>query len=331
LVPSISIVVIFLNPGRFLREAVESVLAQSYAEWELILVDDGSTDGSTELAQSYAARYPDRIRWVEFPEHANRGMSAARNLGVQVARGEFISFLDADDVYLPDRLQRHVKVIEEHPGVELIQGCHRYWHSWTSEAVVPDEDEVPPFGAHRGFVAPGVPVTLLLRSQLATIPLLGSITVRRRAILDVGGSDESFRSHFEDQVLLCRLWARVPTFVLPEIGCWYRQHAASATGGVNAPINEQARIRFLNWLAAFAAAEPTLDSTISEQAKDLMRPSSQITDTLGGLRGAAVDLLRRVVRSCLPARYANALQQAWYEKRQRQHRARIARAREGLI
>ena len=84
--PEISCLTIFLNPGRFFETALESVLAQSFSDWELLLVDDGSTDGSTEIAKEYAARYPERIRYLEHPEHANRGMSASRNLGIRHTR-----------------------------------------------------------------------------------------------------------------------------------------------------------------------------------------------------------------------------------------------------
>ena len=84
--PEVSVTIIFLDEERFLAEAVESVLAQSYTNWELLLVDDGSTDRSTEIARGYALANPDRIRYLEHPGHANRGMSASRNLGVRSAR-----------------------------------------------------------------------------------------------------------------------------------------------------------------------------------------------------------------------------------------------------
>src|SRR3712207_221993 len=79
--PRVSVVVIFLDAARFLGEAVASVLGQTYGAWELLLVDDGSTDGSSALARGYAAAQPGRVRYLEHPGHANRGMSAARNLG----------------------------------------------------------------------------------------------------------------------------------------------------------------------------------------------------------------------------------------------------------
>ncbi len=99
--PSVSVIIIFLNAERFFEEAIASVFAQTYDRWELLLVDDGSTDASTAIARRYARRYPDRVRYLEHPDHSNRGASSSRNLGVQHARGAYIAFLDSDDVWLP--------------------------------------------------------------------------------------------------------------------------------------------------------------------------------------------------------------------------------------
>src|SRR5205809_3316024 len=77
--PLVSGTIIFLNAERFIDEAIQSVLAQTYENWELLLVDDGSTDGSTAIARSYAERYPAKIRYLEHPGHKNHGMSASRN------------------------------------------------------------------------------------------------------------------------------------------------------------------------------------------------------------------------------------------------------------
>src|SRR6266508_1759684 len=97
--PLVSVVIIFWNADRFLREAIESVFAQAHTKWELLLVDDGSTDRSTEIARTYAHRYPGTVHYFEHHDHQNRGMSASRNLGIRNAQGKYIAFLDADDVW----------------------------------------------------------------------------------------------------------------------------------------------------------------------------------------------------------------------------------------
>jgi glycosyltransferase involved in cell wall biosynthesis len=99
--PLVSVIIIFLDEERFIQEAIESVFAQTYSHWELLLVDDGSKDASTQIARRCAETNPGRVRYLEHEDHRNRGMSASRNLGLQHAKGDFIAFLDADDVWLP--------------------------------------------------------------------------------------------------------------------------------------------------------------------------------------------------------------------------------------
>src|SRR5438128_2284668 len=106
--PLVSTVMIFLNAERFMQEALDSVFAQTWERWELLLVDDGSTDDSREIAKRSAAEHPAKVRYLEHPGHENRGMSASRNLGIRHARGAFVAFLDADDVWLPAKLAEQI-------------------------------------------------------------------------------------------------------------------------------------------------------------------------------------------------------------------------------
>src|SRR5436190_7580701 len=99
--PLVSIIIPFWNTEKFLQEAIDSVVSQSYENWELLLVDDGSTDLSTEIAQQCAKQNPKKIHCLQHDAHDNRGVSAARNLGIRHAAGEYVCFLDADDVFLP--------------------------------------------------------------------------------------------------------------------------------------------------------------------------------------------------------------------------------------
>jgi glycosyltransferase involved in cell wall biosynthesis len=121
--PQISVILIFLNAAEFISEAIESVLRQTYRDWELILVDDGSIDASTKIARGHARRVR-QISYVDHPGHANRGMSASRNLGLTRARGEFIAFIDADDLWLPCKLIEQAALLSQHPGLALVAGSH---------------------------------------------------------------------------------------------------------------------------------------------------------------------------------------------------------------
>ena len=130
--PLVSVVTIFLDEERFLPEAIESVLGQTYKDWELILVDDGSSDASTTIARELADKHPDRIRYVEHADHGNRGMSASRNRGLDEAAGRYITFLDADDVFLPDKLEQQVALLELRPEAEFVCGRAEWWYDWAA-------------------------------------------------------------------------------------------------------------------------------------------------------------------------------------------------------
>src|SRR5882762_3527509 len=101
----VSVIVPAYNAARYLRAAIDSVVSQTYADWELILIDDGSTDETRSVVHSYVATLGMKLRYVY---QSNRGLPAARNTGIQWAQGEFIAILDADDVWLPARLARGV-------------------------------------------------------------------------------------------------------------------------------------------------------------------------------------------------------------------------------
>src|ERR1051325_3716022 len=113
--PLVSVVVIFRDAQRFLDEAIQSIWSQTYDNWELLLVDDGSVDGSTTQAYRWVQRRPERLHYLEHPGHANRGMSASRNLGIYHACGDYVAFVDADDVWLPPKLERQVSLLESWP------------------------------------------------------------------------------------------------------------------------------------------------------------------------------------------------------------------------
>src|SRR5262245_25666733 len=121
--PLVSVVTIFLNGERFILDAIGSVFAQKYDNWEYLLVDDGSTDTSSAIAREYAAQYPGKVRYLEHEGHVNRGMSATRNLGIRHSQGKYVAFLDADDVWLPHKLERQVALLESHPRAGMIYGA----------------------------------------------------------------------------------------------------------------------------------------------------------------------------------------------------------------
>jgi glycosyltransferase involved in cell wall biosynthesis len=110
----VSVIIPVYNGESFLGEAIESILAQTYSPLELIVVDDGSTDRTSEIARSYPQ--------IIYIRQTNGGTAAARNQGIQAARGEYLAFLDSDDVWLPGKLTLQMKAFEADPTLEIVSG-----------------------------------------------------------------------------------------------------------------------------------------------------------------------------------------------------------------
>ena len=118
----VTVVVPCFNYARYLRQCVESLLRQSYTQWECIIVDDGSTDDTPAICADLAGIDP-RIRAIR---QANAGLSAARNTGIRGASGEFVQFLDADDLLQSEKLAAHVGFLRAHPAVDIVAGAAAY-------------------------------------------------------------------------------------------------------------------------------------------------------------------------------------------------------------
>jgi glycosyltransferase involved in cell wall biosynthesis len=248
--PLVSVVIIFLNGDRFLVEAIRSVFAQSYAAWELLLVDDGSSDRSTGIARHYAEEYPEQVRYLEHAGHANLGMSASRNLGIRHACGTYIAFLDADDVWFAHTLEEQVAILQAHSDAALVYGPIQWWYSWTGEPEDRDRDYVEKLGVPaETLIQPPRLLPRFLRDK-AAVP--SGILVRREIINRVGGFEDRFRGEYEDQVFCTKVCLSAPVFASGR--CWYRyrQHPDSCVStGQRTGATDAARLRFLNWLATY--------------------------------------------------------------------------------
>lgn len=110
--PRISVLIPCYNAGRFLAQALDSVLAQSYTDYEIIVIDDGSNDNTADIV----AQYPQ----VQYFYNAHSGISVSRNLAISKARGEFIVFLDADDMWTADKLEKQISYMDSHPDCQLV-------------------------------------------------------------------------------------------------------------------------------------------------------------------------------------------------------------------
>ena len=221
--PRVSIISIFLNGEAFLTEAIESVITQSFSDWEFLLVDDGSGRAATAIAKEYAVRYPEKIRYLEHPDHVNRGMSATRNLGIRSAQAELIAFIDADDVWLPGKLANHVALLDAHQEVGMVCGATIWWNSWSG-----GEDLIVPTGHRQNVVVyPPDAVSALFPLGTAPGPSMSDIVLRAALVRRLGGFEEQFTGHYESRVFLSKVFLSVPVYFCSAASNKVRVHPAS--------------------------------------------------------------------------------------------------------
>lgn len=249
----ISVIMPFLNLESFIAESIESVLSQTYDHWELLLIDDGSTDGSTAIAKDYATRHPDRIRYLEHEGHANRGASASRNLGLAHARGDFIGMLDADDLWVPRKLEEQIALLDKYPQVDLLFGHTEYWYSWSGAKEDLDQDHVPWVGLESDrLYPPRSNYSLFFFNPVIRTPCTCSILVRRELIERVGGFEEQFRRVFTDQAFYAKLFLFARYYLASDVWDKYRQHPGSACQQAErAGLIHSIRLSFFKWLLTY--------------------------------------------------------------------------------
>jgi glycosyltransferase involved in cell wall biosynthesis len=205
--PLVTVVIPCYNQAHFLTEAIESVLSQSYPNFEVVVVDDGSTDDTSEVA----SRYPQKVRLIR---QENRGLSGARNTGIGHASGEYVVFLDADDRLLPKALEVGIEQLEAHPECAFVSG-HCRWISGDGS----------PLAGWKQDRVEGDPYVELLRGCPIFVP---AVTYRRSVFESVGGFDTSFKAS-EDYDLYYRIARKFPIYCYDTLVAEIRRHDANMT------------------------------------------------------------------------------------------------------
>ena len=200
-----SVVMVICDVERFLSDAIESILAQTFTDFEFIIVDFGSTDKSKAIALSYAAKDP-RIRVHEIP---NCGLAEARNAGCYLGQGRYIAIMDADDVSLPERLAWQIDFMETHPEVAVIGGATE-WIDANGKSL---RIERFPTGDYE--IRAALPVTCVFCQP--------TVLVRREAFVSVGGYRPAF-ALAEDYDLWLRMAEHFQCANLSQVVLKYRSH-----------------------------------------------------------------------------------------------------------
>ena len=274
----VSVITPVLNAGRFLDEAVASVREQTHSRWELLLVDDGSTDGSTAILERWAALDPDRIRSLAHPGRASLGSSASRNLGLRHASGRYIALLDADDVWLPNHLADQIALLEHHPDAGFGYGPTIEWYGWTGDPADASLDHVPDLGVPRERVLPPPGPLIDWVRRGAPSPCTCSVLVRRDVMEAVGGFEAAFPGMYDDQALYTKVCLTTPVVAGARATSRYRRHPdscysrAKATGRATVD-----RRHFIDWLDAYLAehgvTDPALLRAVRQERRGARHPA----------------------------------------------------------
>lgn len=269
--PKVSVIIPTYNYGCFIGEAIKSILTQSFPVYEIVVVDDGSADETEEIVRKFG----DKVRYIK---QKNSGVCAARNNGVANSSGNFVAFLDADDIWLPEKIEKQISKFQEDSEIGLVHCGMREFDEKTGETIKLHLE------GKEGWVAED----LLLFEKSVIVGCGGSVMVSRRAFNDVGGFDTRLKNG-EDWEFCYRVARKFKVGFVPEPLVNYRNH------GINAHLNirEMERSTQMAWDKAFA----TNDEKILRLRR---RAFGNLHKVLAGCylqNGQYVDFIRHLLKS----------------------------------
>lgn len=222
--PRVSIIVPAYNAAHYLPFAIDSVIAQTYTDWEIVIIDDGSTDNTRALVDSYRPILRDKLQYVY---QSNRGLPAARNAGILAARGEFIALLDADDVWLPIRLERGVSAMDADPSTGLV---HARVMRINTHGAVTGQLKVEP-----RYMSGRIARHIFTRRAHIVCP---TVLFRKSCLQQTGWFDEAMQAT-EDRDLWFRIALRYRIAYLDEVVAYYRISPTSMTSNLDRLLKAQ--------------------------------------------------------------------------------------------
>jgi glycosyltransferase involved in cell wall biosynthesis len=240
-VPLVSAVIPAYNASRFLADAIRSALDQTGADVEVVVVDDGSTDATRDVAESFGAA-------IRYERQHNQGMAGARNTGIGLCRGEYVGFLDADDTWLPGKVLRQLEALSSAPSVRATYGA----------CTVVDADLKPITVQGSQRRASALEDLILLGNIVGSIC---SLLVERHLLDAIGGFSREF-SNCADWELAIRLARHTELLYVPEPLVTYRQHGANLSRQIDTLERESVR------LIEMALADPGLPPSVANRANE---------------------------------------------------------------
>lgn len=225
--PRVSVCISSYNHARFLPIVLDSVLAQTFKDFEIVLVDDGSSDDSLKIALDYCARHPSIMRVLTHPNRSNRGISATANLAFQESKAEYLAWQSSDDVWYPQKLEWQVAFLEKHPKVGFVYGLAH---------IVDGMGQRMPGTFGTDVACQSDPVATLIQENV--IPAM-MVLFRRQCLEDTGLLDETLV--YSDWELWIRMMAHWDAgFIDAPVGM-YRVHGSNTSVGIEPKVNLEYR------------------------------------------------------------------------------------------
>lgn len=229
--PKVSVCIPSYNHARFLPAALESVLAQTHRDFEVIVTDDGSTDDSLQIAESYAARYPSLVRVFTHPGRRNMGIGATANLNLSESRGEYWAGLSSDDAWYPDKLARQIAFLDSHPKAGFVYGLAQ---------TIDGEGRMLPQIIGNDISRDADPVARLVVENPIPSP---SVMARRLCFDRLGAEDASLV--YSDWELLLRFLAHWDAGFIDQPLLMYRIHDYNTSVGIEPELKLKHLIEFI--------------------------------------------------------------------------------------
>lgn len=217
--PAVSVVIPVYNCERYLRQTLDSVLAQDFRDFEIVVVDDGSTDASRRIVEEYMTREPQRIRLIPLQ---NGGVCIARNTGLRESRGRYVAMLDHDDYWYPNKLSSQLEVFRADPELGMVFTEDKRWLP-DAHGRFAEPDTFADLSAPQG-IDPDFSGWVYHKLLLECFVLTSTALIAREVYDSVGAFDESL-PYSEDWELFIRISRKYRFAKLRQVSTLYRQHA----------------------------------------------------------------------------------------------------------
>jgi hypothetical protein len=228
--PVVSICIATYNHAGFLPRCLDSILAQTFQDFEMVIVNDGSTDNTHQILMDYQERYPEKVRYFWHPGFANKGISATTNRAIQEARGKYIAFIGSDDTWHPEKLELQVALLEQHP---------EYGYVYSYAELIDEWDHVLPglYGVDITHDSNPTGRMIIFCHQPAM-----TVVLKRNCLDEIEWFDESLV--YGDWDLMLRLTALWPAgFIDRPLAC-YRLHGKNISKGIDPEVDLQRILQF---------------------------------------------------------------------------------------